>query len=130
MMEDSTLHHVYDTPWALPCAVLARSCEESILRSLGVADSELGSDARESRLELDPSALTRSDGWLRHGPHRGPGGGGGGGGGAAAGSPRGGGGGSVGTLTYIPQNDPHDALIILNIHNCPLAQAPISQGPT
>ena len=29
----------------------------------------------------------------------------------------GGGGGSVGTPTYIPQNDPHDALIILNIHN-------------
>ena len=26
-------------------------------------------------------------------------------------------GGSVGTPTYIPQNDPHDALIILNIHN-------------
>ena len=25
-------------------------------------------------------------------------------------------GGSVGTPTYIPQNDPHDALIILNIH--------------
>ena len=30
---------------------------------------------------------------------------------------RGGGGGSVGTPTYIPQNDPHDTLIILNIHN-------------
>ena len=27
-----------------------------------------------------------------------------------------GGGGSVGTPTYVPQNDPHDALIILNIH--------------
>ena len=26
-------------------------------------------------------------------------------------------GGLVGTPTYIPQNDPHDALIILNIHN-------------
>ena len=26
------------------------------------------------------------------------------------------GGGAVGTPTYIPQNDPHDALIILNIH--------------
>ena len=49
-------------------------------------------------------------------------------------------GGSVGTPTYVPQNDPHDALIILNIHNwgkqnfseniCPLAQAPISQGLT
>ena len=25
-------------------------------------------------------------------------------------------GGSVGTPTYIPQNDPHDALITLNIH--------------
>ena len=34
---------------------------------------------------------------------------------SAAGVP-GGGGGSVGTPTYIPQNDPHDALIILNIH--------------
>ena len=32
---------------------------------------------------------------------------------SAAGAPRGG---SVGTPTYIPQNDPHDALIILNIH--------------
>ena len=29
-----------------------------------------------------------------------------------------GGGGSVGTPIYIPQNDPHDALIILNIHKC------------
>ena len=43
---------------------------------------------------------------------------GGGGGGrwvgrSAAGVPRGG---SVGTPTYIPQNDPYDALIILNIH--------------
>ena len=27
-----------------------------------------------------------------------------------------GGGGSVGTPTYIPQNDPHDTLIILNMH--------------
>ena len=35
---------------------------------------------------------------------------------SAAGLP-GGGGGSVGTPTYIPQNDPHDTLIILNIHN-------------
>ena len=34
---------------------------------------------------------------------------------SAAGLP--GGGGSVGTPTYIPQNDPHDTLIILNIHN-------------
>ena len=32
---------------------------------------------------------------------------------SAAGVPKGG---SVGTPTYIPQNDPHDALIILNIH--------------
>ena len=23
----------------------------------------------------------------------------------------------MGTPTYVPQNDPHDALIILNIHN-------------
>ena len=23
----------------------------------------------------------------------------------------------MGTPTYIPQNDPHDALIILNVHN-------------
>ena len=66
MMEDFTLHHVYNTPWALPCTVLTRSCQESILRSLGVADSELRSDASESRLELNPSALTRSDGWLQH----------------------------------------------------------------
>ena len=36
---------------------------------------------------------------------------------SAAGLPGGGGGGSVGTPTYIPQNDPHDMLIILNIHN-------------
>ena len=50
------------------------------------------------------------------------------------------GGASVGNPTYIPQHGPHDALIILNIHNwgkknfrkkfCPLAEAPISQGPT
>ena len=32
---------------------------------------------------------------------------------SAAGVPRGG---SVGTPKYIPQKDPHDALIILNIH--------------
>ena len=45
----------------------------------------------------------------------------------------------MGTPTYLPQNDPHDMLIILNIHkwgkffsenSCPLAQAPISQGKT
>ena len=63
----------------------------------------------------------------------------GGGGGGSAGQLPGsrGGRGSVGT-TYKPQNDPHDALIVLNIHNwgkiffrknCPSAQAPISQGP-
>ena len=45
-------------------------------------------------------------------------GGSGGGGGrwvgrSAAGIPRGG---SVGTPTYIPQHDPHETLIILNIH--------------
>ena len=34
---------------------------------------------------------------------------------SATGVPRGGGR-SVGTPTYIPQNDPHDALIILNMH--------------
>ena len=37
---------------------------------------------------------------------------------SAAGLPGGGGGGgSVGTPKYIPQNDPHDTLITLNIHN-------------
>ena len=44
-----------------------------------------------------------------------------------------------GTPTYIPQHDPHDMLVILNIHKWveiffrkifPLAQAPISQGRT
>ena len=48
----------------------------------------------------------------------------------------GGGGGLVGTPTYIPQNDPHDALIVLIIHkwgekfskeNCASTQAPICQ---
>ena len=39
----------------------------------------------------------------------------GGSGGQPPGSP-GGVGGLVGTPTYIPQNDPHDTLIILNIH--------------
>ena len=40
-------------------------------------------------------------------------------GGQPPGSPGGvgGGGGAVGTPTYIPQNDAHDTLIILNIHN-------------
>ena len=45
--------------------------------------------------------------------------------------------GGEGGPTYIPENDPHDALIILNMHkwgkfflkNCPSTQAPISQGP-
>ena len=46
----------------------------------------------------------------------------------------------MGIPTYMPQNDPHDALIILNIHNWgkifskkiahQLTQAPTSQGPT
>ena len=45
----------------------------------------------------------------------------------------------MGTPTYVPQNDPHDTLIILNMHKwvkvvfkkiCPSTQAPISQGPT
>ena len=40
----------------------------------------------------------------------------GGSGGQPPGSPGGGGGILVGTPTYIPQNDPHDALIFLNIH--------------
>ena len=51
------------------------------------------------------------------------GGGGGGGGppltlgvGGSGGQPPGSPGGSVGTPTYIPQNDPHDTLIILNMH--------------
>ena len=35
---------------------------------------------------------------------------------SAAGVPRGGGG-SAGSPTYVPQNDPHDALIILNTHS-------------
>ena len=57
---------------------------------------------------LDPSRVRRLLGVRR-----------GGGVGGSAGQPSGysGGGGSVGTPTYIPQNDPHDALIILNIHN-------------
>ena len=45
----------------------------------------------------------------------------------------------VGTQTYIPKNDSHDMLIILNTHKsgknfakqiCRSSQAPISQGPT
>ena len=46
----------------------------------------------------------------------------------------------MGTPTYIPQNDPDDTLIILNINKraqkqfsktfWPSAQGPISQGPT
>ena len=39
----------------------------------------------------------------------------------------------MGTPTYIPQNDPHDALIILNIHKWGKKvfqeNAPISSGP-
>ena len=38
-------------------------------------------------------------------------------------------GGSVGTSTCIPQNDPHDALIIWNIHNWGFRKnLPISSG--
>ena len=50
----------------------------------------------------------------------------------------GGGGGSVGTPTYIPQNDPYNALIIWNIHGwgikkffrkiCPSAQLPLPRS--
>ena len=54
---------------------------------------------------LDPNRVQKLLGVWR--------GGGGGGVGGSAGVPRGG---SVGTPTYIPQNDPHDALIILNTH--------------
>ena len=45
----------------------------------------------------------------------------------------------MGTPTYTPQNDPHDTLIILNMHKwgkkffkkiCPSTRAPINQGPT
>ena len=35
---------------------------------------------------------------------------------SAARVPRGGGGGAVGIPTYTPHNDPHDPLIMLNIH--------------
>ena len=48
MMEDSTLHHIYNTSWALPCTVLSRSL------------------SHESRLKLDPCSLTRSDEVLGH----------------------------------------------------------------
>ena len=41
MMEDSTLHHVYNTPWALLCTVL--SCSWSILHDFIGAGSDLGS---------------------------------------------------------------------------------------
>ena len=59
---------------------------------------------------LDPNRVRKLLGAWRGGE------GGGGGrwvGRSATGVPRGG---SVGTPTYIPQNDPHDALVILNIH--------------
>ena len=46
MMEDSTLHHVYNTPWALPCTVLSRSW--SILRDFIEAGSDLGSISHDS----------------------------------------------------------------------------------
>ena len=61
----------------------------------------------------------------------GRGGGVGGSGRSAAGVPGGGGGGFVGTPTYVPQNDPHDVLIILNMHswgNCFRQNLPISSG--
>ena len=48
MVEDSTLHHVYNTLWALPCTVLSRSW--SILRDLGRAGSDLGSVSHDSTL--------------------------------------------------------------------------------
>ena len=57
------------------------------------------------------------------------------GGGCRPVSRRGPGGGGGGTPTYTPQNDPHDALIIMGVKKvfrkiCPSTQAPISQGPT
>ena len=64
MMEDSTLHHVYTTSRALPFTVLSRSW--SILRNFGWADLDLGLVSHESRLELDPCSLTRSDEVLGH----------------------------------------------------------------
>ena len=87
-MEDSTLYHVYHTPWALPWIVLARSCGHwSVLRHFTEAESELRSASDDS---LDKDPLTRSDDVLRHvqsvlhpqllGPSELPPGGGGGGG--------------------------------------------------
>ena len=64
MMEDSTLHHVYNTPWALPCTVLSRSW--SILRDFIEAGSDLGSVSHDSTLTTDPGSLTRSDEGPRH----------------------------------------------------------------
>ena len=64
MMEDSTLHQVYDTLWALPCTVLSRSW--SILRDLGRAGSDLGSVSHDSTLTVDPCSLTLSDERPRH----------------------------------------------------------------
>ena len=64
MMEDSTPHHVYNTPWALPCTVLSRSW--SILRAFIEAGSDLGSVSHDSTLTTDPGSLTRSDEGPRH----------------------------------------------------------------
>ena len=64
MMEDSTLHHVYNTSWALPFTVPSHSW--SILRSFGWAGSELGSVSHDSRLELNLCSLTWFDGAPRH----------------------------------------------------------------
>ena len=59
MMEDSTLHHVYNTPWALPCTVHARSW--SILRDLVGTSSDLRSVSHDSTLTVDSCSLTSSD---------------------------------------------------------------------
>ena len=64
MMEDSTLHHVYNTPWAPPCTVLSRSW--SILRDFVGAGSDLGSASHDSTLTADPGSLTRFDEGPRH----------------------------------------------------------------
>ena len=64
MMEDPTLHHVYNTPWALPCTLLSRSW--SILRDFIEAGSDLGSVSHDSTLTADPGSLTRSDEGPRH----------------------------------------------------------------
>ena len=59
MMEDTTLHHVYNTPWALPCTVLA--CSWSILRDLAGAGSDLRSVSHDSTLTANSCSLTWSD---------------------------------------------------------------------